>query len=371
MRLVPINCVKEESYLAKTIYDASGTVLLAQGSRLNAERLKAIERNGILSIYINDEYSDNDIEDIIKPEIRQKAIKAVKDSFESIAKFSAKENSQRVSNNKRKNRKVIYNGIEDLFRIIDEIVEEILLKNDILINLVDIKSMDNYTYEHSVNVTVLSLILGIELGFPKHRLYDLAIGAMLHDVGKVYVPKEILQKKGKLTPQEYEIMKGHPKNGYEYLKNNIFVSSTARIIALQHHERIDGLGYPNHIKGDRINELSKVVSVADVYDALTSDRAYRSALPSNEAVEYIMGGASRYFDFDVVKAFMRRVVPYPEGTAVKLSNGDIAIVDKLCYGFPLHPVVKVIRRNNKDVEPIFIDLLKENDIVITSIQYEL
>lgn len=368
MRLVPINCVKEGCYLAKTMYDLEGRVLLTKGVRLTQKVVKKIEQNGIFSLYINDEYSDNEIEDIIKPELRQKAIRVVKQSFESLMRYaevSAKTcscQSRNISKSKRE-------YLDNLYMIVEEIIEEILRKKDVLINLVDIKSMDNYTYEHSVNVIVLSLIVGLELNYDKDRLYNLAVGAMLHDIGKVFVPKDILLKNGRLTEREFDIIKGHPTKGYDYMKEEIGISAMSRIIILQHHERVDGTGYPEGIYGSKIHEFSKIVSIADVYDALTSDRPYRRGLPPNDAIEYIMGSADRYFDFDMVNAFLRRIVPYPVGTIVKLSDGNIAVVEEINREYPLRPKVMVVWGNGEPVSGEHIDLMDINNLVIQGVEY--
>lgn len=368
MRLVPINCVKEGNFLAKTMYDQEGRVLLTKGVLLTDNILREAEQNGIMSLYINDEYSDNEIEDIIKPEIRQKAIIAIKESFNDIIKNC--ENGEIMPYGYAP--KMKKSNEEELSKIVNEIIEELLSKKDVLINLVDIKSMDNYTYEHSVNVAVLSLIIGLELNLPKDRLYNLAVGAMLHDVGKVFIPKEILSKNGKLTEQEFNIIKEHPVKGYDYIKSDMDVSPTSSIILLQHHERLDGSGYPDGIYGDKIHEFSKIVAVADVYDAITSDRPYRMSIPPNEAVEYIMGSADRYFDLKVVSAFLKRIVPYPVGTLVKLSNNEIGVIEEINQQYPLRPKIKIINvKSNGEKKTEIMDLMKVVDVVIRGVQYEM
>jgi HD-GYP domain-containing protein (c-di-GMP phosphodiesterase class II) len=173
-----------------------------------------------------------------------------------------------------------------------EIIEELSAQKELFIDLVDIKSMDNYTYQHCVNVAVLSLIVGIQMKLTKKELADVCMGAILHDIGKVFVPKEILLKDKNLTEAEFGIMKTHTSLGYDYMKNSSEITATARIIALQHHERIDGRGYPDARGGEYINKFAKLVSVSDVYDALTSDRPYRRAMCPGEALELILGSVA-------------------------------------------------------------------------------
>lgn len=368
MRLVPVNCIKEGSYLAKTIHDSKGTVLLSKGYRLNSIVLRKIEESGILSLYVNDEYSDNEIEDIIKPELRQKAVKTIKGSFESLAKQGSQAFTSSVQQKKQEMDKK-FQYINSISKLADDIVDEIASQKNILINLVDIKSMDNYTYEHSISVTVLSIILGMELKYDKMRLTELAVGALLHDIGKIFVPKELLVKQGKLTNDEFKIIREHTTKGHDYLKNDSYISIVSSNIALQHHEKYDGTGYPNGIKGEKIHDYARIAAIADVYDALTSDRPYRRAASPNEAVELIMGSAGRHFDYKMVQAFIRKVVPYPEGTMVKLSNGDVGVIEEINTDFPLRPKIKAIRRNAIGWEPVSIDLMEEKNIVIQGVQY--
>lgn len=363
MRLVPIQNVREGNFLAKTIYDNRGMILLREGVKLTKFFIKRVEELGVYSMYINDEYSDAQIDDIIKPELRLKAIKNIKDTFYSFDKFNIstkKEDKKFILE-----RQIYFRSIGD---IVDEIIEELVGKRNVMINMVDIKSLDDYTYQHCVNVAVLSLILGIQMQLSKKKLYDLCLGALIHDIGKVLVPKEILYKKEKLTKEEYDIVKQHTTKGYNFVKDSIDISAPARIIVLQHHEREDGKGYPEGRMGEEINELAKIVSVADVYDALTSDRSYRRAMSPNDAVEYIMANGQTQFNYDIVKVFSRCIVPYPEGTLVKLSNGEIGVVEDVFPNFPLRPKVKIISKN-KCLKNLSIDLREEWKIVINGIEY--
>ncbi|MCM8709772.1 HD-GYP domain-containing protein [Clostridium sp. SYSU_GA19001] len=370
MRIVPIECVREGSYLAKTIYDNEGRVLLREGVMLSKILLRRIKLIKISSLYINDEYSDNIIEDIIKPELRQKAIKTIKDTFVSFDKYnlySSKANSPIKEKEFIKEKQKYFQSIGD---IASSIMDEILSQRNVLINVVDIKSLDNYTYQHSVNVAVLSLVLGLQLQLNKYELYSLCLGGLIHDIGKALIPKEIIQKYDKLTEKEYSIAMEHAKKGYDYLKGSPDISAPARIIALQHHERINGQGYPDGRKGNDINKLAKIVGIADVYDALTSDRPQRRALSPNEALEFIMASGGTLFDYDMVLAFSKSVVPYPEGTLVKLTNGDLAVVEENHPNFPLRPKIRIVRTADGSKKNTQVDLMSELGLVIKGVQYE-
>lgn len=366
MRFVPINSVKEGTILAKTIFDKEGRILLAEGIKLTDGLLRRVKANSIYSVYIHDEYSQNEIEDIIKPELRQRSIKLIKETFSNFTNGM----SPNSSISKKQAVAIKYEYTQSINQVVKLILDEVLSKKNVFVSLVDIKSMDNYTYEHSVNVTILSLIIGIELNLSRDQLFDLAVGAMLHDLGKTLIPVEILSKAGELQANEYEIVKSHSTKGYEFLKDNIDISGIARMIVLQHHERVDGKGYPLGIKGQDINSLAKIVSIADVYDALTSDRPYRRAMSPNEALEYLMGGIDTYFDYEYVKAFIKKVIPYPEGSLVRLSNGDIAVINKVNIEFPLRPQIRIIKKFNDQKEMIDIDLIREKNLTIVGVHYE-
>ncbi|MCR3761744.1 HD-GYP domain-containing protein [Clostridium felsineum] len=363
MRLTQIENVKDGNILGKTLYDGEGRVLLASGSMLTQPIIDKIKSLSIYTLYIEDEYSEAIIEDVIKPEIRRNAIKMVRNSFYKLSKYNSKENYTG-----RNLYKESEEDFKSIYYIATEIIEEILSQKNVMIGLVDIKSFDDYTYQHSVNVAVIALIIGIKLKFHKYELFDLCIGALLHDVGKMFIPNEILNKKGPLTEDEFKIMKEHTVKGYDYLKGFYEISVPARIISLQHHERLGGQGYPEGRLGDKISILSRIVAVADVYDAMTSDRVYRRAIQANEALEYIMANSGTKFDYKVVQAFSKSVIPYPEGSIVRLSNDDIAVVIKINEDLPLRPDIKIIYSEDDSRVDEVVKLIEENSIVIKCIE---
>lgn len=358
-----IENVKEGSILGKTLYDGEGRVLLTRGSVLTQAIIDKIKSINIYTIYIEDEYSEAIIEDVIKPEIRRTAIKMVRNTFYRLNKYNNKENYTGRNLYKESEQ-----DFKSIYYIATEIIEEILSQKNVMIGLVDIKSFDDYTYQHSVNVAVISLIIGIKLKFHKYELFDLCIGALLHDVGKMFIPSEILNKKGELTEEEFKIMKEHTVRGYDYLKGLYEISVPARIISLQHHERAGGQGYPEGRSGERISILSRIVAVADVYDAMTSDRVYRRAIAPNEALEYIMANSGSKFDYKVVQAFSKSVIPYPEGSIVRLSNNEIGVVTKIHEDFPLRPEIKIIYSEDDSRVDEVINLLEQNSLVIMAIE---
>lgn len=370
MRLVPIESIREGSYLARSIFDENGRILLKEGIKLTSAILNRLKCIHIYSLYIKDEYSETEIEDIIRPELRQKSIKTIKETFSSIERLQDRLHSNSIPKSKQfsllKQREEYFSSI---YKLAEDLIENVLLTKSIMVNLVDIKSMDSYTYQHCVNVAVLSLVLGIGLQLNKYELRDLCVGALIHDIGKVFVSKDIILKEGPLTNEEYIEVKKHPLKGYEYLRNIYSITSAARMVVLQHHERQDGKGYPEGIRGDKINRLAKIVAIADVYDALTSDRPYRRALLPNEALEFIMANCDSMFDYNYVYAFSKIIIPYPRGTIVKLSNGDIGVVEETPLNYPLRPDIKIIKSSDKSKIGSLLNLVKELSVVISDIEY--
>lgn len=348
MRIVPIDCIKSEVFLGKTIFDNEGRILLKEGVKLTSNLLKRIKLLGINYLYIIDEYSETEIKSIVKPELRQKATSLVKSTFNNIC------NSYNS----------IYNNIDDILKLVEELIDDITSNTDLLVSLGDIKTLSGYTYEHCVNVSVLSLIIGIKLELSKGDLRDLCLGALIHDIGKIFIPNDILNKSSTLNDDEFDAMKRHPLVGYHYLRHIHNIPTSSRLIVLQHHEKVDGTGYPFGKNQEEISILSKIVSIADVYDALTSTRPYRMPLTPNEALEFILGNAGTHFDFLLVKLFNETIIPYPKGTLVQLNTGDICVVKENFHEFPLRPNVKILKSSIPSKVGSEVDLRENLSLVI-------
>ncbi|WP_026478230.1 HD-GYP domain-containing protein [Alkaliphilus transvaalensis] len=361
MRYIPIQYVKADSILAKPIVNSNGHILLNQGAKLTDGLIRKIKEMGFYSVYIKDENFDFEVEDVIKTEVRQRTRASLKNLLDSSINIKKIGNGEIKSLQKKQ---------EEVESMVKGIVDELFTQKDIVMNVVDIKSVDDYTYGHCVNVMLLAVILGIGANLNKSQLYDLATGALLHDVGKLFIPKEILLKPEKLSIDEYKQIQEHVSKGYEFLKNHTDLSAVARIISLQHHERVDGRGYPYQLKAEEIHIFSKITTITDVYDALTSDRYYRSALPVKEAIEYILGGGGQWFDPTLTEIFNRKVNPYPLGTLVKLSSGMVGVVESINNDNFQRPVIRVVKEQGRMVIPWLCDLFKERNIVIEEIIYQ-
>ena len=224
----------------------------------------------------------------------------------------------------------------------EKLVEEVLQAPDAIMNLMDIKSFDDYTFTHNINVATISLLVGQAMGLTREEMNDLGVGGMLHDVGKLKIPLSILNKDGKLTDQEFAEMKSHPQYGYEILARSRGISERARMVALQHHEKFQGGGYPKRLKGNEISLFARICAIADVYDALTTNRPYRIAMTPYEAMKILNAGIDNHFDPKVLTAFVRKFSLYPAGSLVALNDGSFALVIKNNAGSVIRPVIKVL-----------------------------
>lgn len=368
MRIVPVEAIRAGSKLGKTIYDYSGKILLKKGVELSKTIIERLKKIDIHSVYIEDEYSSIEIEDVIRPDVRLKSINYLKETFNNIERV-VEDKTIAVHNKKKILRKMNLEYFSSIHKIAEEIVDDILINEKILINLVDVKNVSNYLYQHSVNVAVLSLAMGVSMKMNKKDLIELALGALLHDIGKIFIDKDIVEREGKLSIEEDKEFKTHPKKGYDYMKKSNLLKTKSLLIILQHHEQINGLGYPSGLKGDKINDLAKIVSIADCYDYLTSDTEETRAISSADALEFIMVHCNNYFDFEYVKVFKKILIAYPKGTIVRLSNDDIAIVESTPANYPLRPNVKILKSKNRERIGENISLLKELSIVISKVEY--
>lgn len=236
---------------------------------------------------IEDNLSSNKhMQNIISCEIKSKTLRAVKNIIDNFYE-----------------KKIC--RIKNLIKVINEIIEDILSDKEIMNNLIELKRYDEYTSHHSINVTILSLCIGIRLNLPIRELKKLCIGALLHDIGKVFINKSIINKADKLTNEEYEEIKKHPKLGYLYAKKYFSRLTLKSLNAiLQHQEKYDGTGYPNRLKGKQISLFGRIIAIADVYDALISDRPYRKALSHDEVLDYIKTNSGTHFDPALVNIFI-------------------------------------------------------------------
>lgn len=360
MRVVPIEFAMDNE-LAASVYDVNGRLLIKSGSYLNNNMMLKIKSNGIFSVYINDRFSRNTIEAPISDHLKNVTI---------MEMYKVCDAAKRCKESKS----VSLKEVEGLMTVVIESARDIMYELDrresLKLNYIDIKSVTTYTYAHPLNVAILSYILARKLGMSIEEKENIFIGAMFADLGMSFINENLFMKQGKLDLKEFVKVKEHPKLGYDFIQDFYFANTYVKMIVLQHQEKIDGTGYPNKTKGDKIHELAKLVAIADVYDAMTSDRVYARATSSSEAIEYIMGAAGRHFDFEFAKEFVKSIEPYPEGSLVKLNTGQIALVEKINSNLPLRPIIRLIDPGRKILEKAEVDLTDEKNLVIQGLEYQ-
>ena len=338
MRFVASNCLREGMRLAKPLYRNFDT-MLSSGVVLTEQYINGICRCGYSGVYIEDELSEGiEVNSMISDRIRHNTVRSLKRIIDLTASGSEAK-------------------VPDLAKQVEDLVDELFSNRDVMVNMLDLSSYDNYTCSHSLNVAVLSIVLAMGMGMTRMEKLGIGTGALLHDIGKVFVHKDILQKNGPLTADEFGVIKKHPQDGYNYIALRYpKINRNHCATILDHHEKFDGTGYPNKKAGTDISIYGRICAVADVYDALSSKRPYREAMPACECVEYIMGGAGTQFDPDIVEVFTQRIAPYPVGTTVRLSNGWAGLVVENYISYSLRPKVRIYEQNGERVTPFDISL---------------
>ena len=358
MRLVYTDKIKAGARLADSIVNERGQVLLQEGVILTERMLARLIELGIPVIYIKD--SENEVSEFnhaVSKELRNKTKKIIQDTFEKLSEQQTNIGSSFV----------LESSSKEFIDIIRVILDEIQEQNVLLDLISDIFVVDDYIFTHSFNVTLYSIAIGLKLKLPKKQLEVLGLGAILHDIGKLKVPKEILMKPGKLTEEEFVEIKKHTESGFAILKEVKTVPLIVAHCAYQHHERLDGTGYPRGLKDMEIQYFAKIIAVADVFDAITSNRVYRNAMLPHEGLEILYAGCGRLFDLKIVEAFRSAVAIYPVGVTVELSNKTVGIVRKQNIGLGDRPIIEVIEENGQRIRnPYHLDLSEKVDIVIVN-----
>lgn len=331
MRRIPTYALRPGIEVARPVFNRNGQVLLARGAVLTGKFIDRLKDQGVSALYVEDGLlPDVEVDDVIGEDTRSKTVSMVNNLIGDQVQDPASIIKRATIMSK------------DLLSAISDIVDRLMTNRDVMVNLMDIRTIDQYTFCHSVNVCVLSVLTGIALGMSRDRLAVLAMGSLLHDVGKTKIPREIINKTGPLSPEEFELVKKHCRFGFEIVKNSHITDIVAASVAFQHHERFDGQGYPNQLKGVRIHEFSRITGIADTYDAITSDRPFQKAIAPHEAYEFISGSGGHLFDFEITKAFLSHIPAYPVGTLVVLNTNEVGAVVENVKGYSRFPRVRVL-----------------------------
>ena len=323
----------------QSVVDRLGRNLVARGSILDEYVIESLLKLGVMNVYIQEGEIDPEEEKLVISPEAQKNIEKLHTSDRSKVKLS---NSvrERVAHGIQ----YIYSNAEahDLSEATSSITNDLLDAIDsndaIAIDINELKTSDEYTIKHSVDVATISMILAKQQGLSRKDIYEIGVAGLLHDVGKTRVPIDILNKPGRLDDKEFEVMKQHTVFGYRMVKDKPDFNEAISLAVLQHHEKINGRGYPLGANENQITPYAKILSVADIYDALVTERPYKQAFSQRDAVEMIMSMTGE-LDMSAMKSFLESMILYPVGSIVDLCNGEKAKVVRNNPHYILRPTV--------------------------------
>lgn len=339
--------------LGQPILGSNGQMLLGQGTELTEHFIERLKSMGYSQIYVDDGLIDDSVpEELISNLTRIRVATTIREITENF----------RLTNklNVMKFRKVM-----------DLIVSDVLNNKRILASLSDIRTADpnDLLFNHSINVSALSVLIGIHLYYSEQKLYELGMGVLLHDIGKTALPdKFITAAPHDFSPEEQEIYRQHTWNGYQILRSNPEIKLVSAAIALQHHERFDGLGWPRSLKGQNILEYARIAAIADTYDSLSNDKGSFKRLPAHKVYEYLQTNSGTLFDPKILDRFIQKIALYPQGSKIILNNGKSGFVLRQNSSNNSRPVVRLFWFEGKELpNPEEVDLLREPAMFILDV----
>ena len=322
----------------QSVVDRLGRNLVARGAVLDEYMIESMLKIGVMSVYIQDGEYDPEEECPLSP-AAQKNVEKLR--TEDPSKLTLSDSV----------RKRVSEGIQYIYSNVDspelvdttnsiagDLMSAIEDNDSVAIDISALKTSDEYTFKHSVDVATISMILAKQQGMSKQQIYEIGITGLLHDVGKTRVPNEILNKPGRLTDEEFAVMKQHSVFGYHIIKERNEYNDAILLGVLEHHEKMNGKGYPLGMADKQIGPYARILAVADIYDALVTERPYKAAYTQRDAVEMIMAMTSE-LDMNAMKSFLESMILYPVDSIVDLSNGEKARVVKNNPHYILRPTV--------------------------------
>lgn len=348
MRKILVDSIKGNEILAKDIVSNNGIIIISAGKKLKKEYSNRLKQLDIDYIYV----VDKQLQQI---EVQKNTETIIVENFQNIIKDIVENFSyQSIAE------------VKEISEIVQSTINEILKQKEVLYSISGIREKSESTYYHCVNVCALSILLSIKLKIPKKKIKEIAIGSLLHDIGYTYIPFENLQcEYGKCSKKEEKELMKHVIYGYSSLMDKKWISSFSKDIILNHHERLDGTGFPFHKQSEKITLQSKIVAICDTFDSLV----YGYLTPRkkvHEAIPLIVKDKGIKFDEKIVNIFQTSIAAYPNGTMVVTSNGDIGIVIKQNINNPKRPVIHMIedKYGNKYTNWMEKDLSKEKSLSI-------
>ena len=393
MKKLNVNELKEGMILGAPVVDAEGVVeLLSRGTQLTKRHIELIDNLKLHDVTIL-EYADEAIEDCvldvnaikkgaeengtvfdyeklvndleeIETHIYPPAPRSVVNRNMEINILTGDGNipidikhEKAIEDTKDVFRRIKDYGELDLERIkhsVEETLPDMVRNNDVLMRLNQLKQSDDYTFQHSLRVSILATMIGKWLGYTQFELLELGEAGLLFDIGKMNIPDYILRKPGDVTQDEYELVKKHAQFSYSILLKTKGVSSNIKYAALHHHERMDGSGYPLRLGASQIHDFAKIIMVCDVFDAMITDRPYKKGVSPLVAADYLSWSSGKLFDPEVCYVFVKKLSEYYIGKKVKLTSGEEGKIIFIDQNYPTRPIVQVGEK--------FVNLIKDRSI---------
>ncbi|TVY03228.1 HD-GYP domain-containing protein [Cohnella terricola] len=338
MKLVDIETVEPGQILGRTIFSSNGAILLSVGVHLTVFMISTLKRIGVTTIYIDDpNFRDIPHQEVLSVETKRTVIYKMSEMFAQLR--SGKTFSSRA--------------IADT---VDDLLEDVLRNQNNMIHLSDIRTADNAMFLHSMNVCMMASLIGLNMGLNMVQLKELAIGALLHDIGKIGAPEV---QEGRMH---------HAWRGFDLLKNKREYSLLIAHVAFQHHEAVDGSGAPRGLKNEDIHLYAKITAVANIYDNLIYPQGDEEPLLPHEACERLNAYSGTLLDHEILVQFMRMVSTYPNGISVRLSNRETGVIVRQHRGLPGRPIVRAIDKDGNDaVSYSEIDLAQNPTLFIEAV----
>ncbi len=343
--------------IASPVYSKDGYLLLSQGSIVNDKILSKLEHHAISTVKILDSLSEGiEPTGIIEEKQMVESIRVVKNVFENVLYNEANGVSTAIP--------------PDQMDLVEEVIQSLIdaleKTENLLYTVVEMLDTTEYTYKHSVNVAILSILTAKAMNYDTPDIKNIALGAFLHDVGKMVNDQDLINKPGKLTLEERKKIEEHPQYGFNIVKDISNLPYTVKQIVLLHHEKLDGSGYPFGLKGIEIPEFVRIVTVCDMYDAMTTDRIYRGKMPIYTTLEILMTDAVYKIDRNIYRHMTENICIYPPGSGVVLSDGRVGIVSFYRATNPVRPHVRVIDINTDllNMQVVEVNLEKEHTMFV-------
>lgn len=336
-RYISTRLLQPGMVIDQNLVDRTRRILIARKTVLSEFHIQELAKLGVTGVYIREGEEDPDTGDIVLSPETQATIEKLQVPDKSKVQLS-----ESVKKRVSEGIQYLYANTDDTSfsdtanQISRELMKAITENDAVALNIDALKVSDEYTFKHSVDVATLAMIIAKKNQMSEKDVYNIGVAGLLHDMGKSKIPNEILNNPGRLTDDEFEIMKQHSVFGYRILKEKEDIPPEVTMGVLQHHEKLNGKGYPMGVSGEQICPYARILSVADVYDALVTERPYKKAFSQRDAVEILMS-MTEELDIHALRCFLDSVILYPVGSIVSLSNGEKAKVVENSPGYPLRP----------------------------------